>query len=518
MIPIFSSLSMMQRALQVTQSAIQTTGHNISNANTDDYSRQRVNLTTWLPYPGVGINAARGAGQVGTGVNDEAVVRIRDQFVDLQVRDNANQNGYWSTISDAYSQMEDIVNEPTDTGISSELDRFWQSLQDLAGNSGTAGTGTVVLQKGAAVADTFNYIAVSLGKVQNNLNQQITENTKLVNNYADQINALNKEINKQEANGFLSNDLYDERDALTDKLAQLVNIKVTKVASDGNPSPLAEGKYTIEIVGADGASYSPALVDGEAMTNNHLKSTIDTSDSSSPTITVSMVTSDDKTIDGTGELKGFSGKLQGLIDAYTVDYPSVLKSLDNMASALADQFNAAYKNTAGYSEEKGTFFLGAADGTVNALNIHANENLSGSDITANGLSKDENGNTIPLPSGDNSGATAMSDVIATNKYSIDDPDDPNDDTDSFSEAMTLKTYLQNLIGQIGVNAQSANQFTSNSGTMLDAAANRRSSISGVSLDEELTNLIQFQHSYAAAAKVVTTLDTMLDTLINRMGG
>ncbi|MDF2910956.1 MAG: flagellar hook-associated protein FlgK, partial [Sporolactobacillus laevolacticus] len=228
MIPIFSSLDMMQRALQVTQTAIQTTGHNISNANTDGYSRQRVNLTTWLPYPGIGINAARGAGQIGTGVNDDAIVRIRDQFVDLQVRDNSNQNGYWNSLSDAYSQMEDIINEPTDTGISSELDGFWQSLQDLAGNSGTSGTGTVVLQKGSAVADTFNYIALSLGKVQNNLNQQITENTKLVNNYADQINALNTEINKQEANGLLANDLYDERDALTDKLAQLVNIKVTK--------------------------------------------------------------------------------------------------------------------------------------------------------------------------------------------------------------------------------------------------------------------------------------------------
>lgn len=101
----------------------------------------------------------------------------------------------------------------------------------------------------------------------------------------------------------------------------------------------------------------------------------------------------------------------------------------------------------------------------------------------------------------------MADVIASNKFAI-DPD---------GEEMTLKNYLQGLVGQIGVNAQSADQFTSSSQTILDAATNRRSSISGVSIDEELTNLIQFQHSYAAAAKVVTTLDTMLDTLINKMG-
>ncbi|EST10666.1 flagellar hook-associated protein FlgK [Sporolactobacillus laevolacticus] len=506
MIPIFSSLDMMQRALQVTQTAIQTTGHNISNANTDGYSRQRVNLTTWLPYPGIGINAARGAGQIGTGVNDDAIVRIRDQFVDLQVRDNSNQNGYWNSLSDAYSQMEDIINEPTDTGISSELDGFWQSLQDLAGNSGTSGTGTVVLQKGSAVADTFNYIALSLGKVQNNLNQQITENTKLVNNYADQINALNTEINKQEANGLLANDLYDERDALTDKLAQLVNIKVTKVPSGGNPSPLAEGKYTIEMVDQNGASFSPAatLVDGAALTNNHLKTDITGAGTSSPNVTVSMVKTDDTTPAGPSALTGFSGKLQGLIDAYTNDYPSVLKSLDNMASTLADKFNTVYQNTAGYDSSKGLFFLGDASGTVNAANIHVNENLTGSDVKANGLNADG----TAKPSGDNSGASALSDVIAVNPYTIDG---------ATSDATTLKSYLQSLIGQIGVNAQSADQFSSNSNTMLTAAQNRRSSISGVSLDEELTNLIQLQHSYGAAAKVVTTLDTLLDTLINKMG-
>nr|WP_290443574.1 flagellar hook-associated protein FlgK [Sporolactobacillus kofuensis] len=496
----------MQRALQVTQTAIQTTGHNISNANTDGYSRQRVNLTTWTPYPGIGINAARGAGQIGTGVNDDAIVRIRDQFVDQQVRDNSNENGYWSALSDAYGQMEDIINEPTDTGISSELDGFWQSLQDLAGNAGTSGTGTVVLQNGAAVADTFNYIGTSLGKVQDNLNQQITENTKLINNYADQINALNSQINKQEANGLLANDLYDQRDALTEKLAQLVNIKVTKVPSGGNPSPLAEGKYTIEMVDGTGASYSPAatLVDGAALTNNHLKATIDTTNSSAPTVTMAMVQSDDTTAVSTGLGKDFSGKLQGLIDAYTNDYPSVLKSLDNMASTLATEMNTAYQKTAGYDSTKGDFFLGDSSGIVTALTIHVNSNLTGSDVKANGLNADG----TAKPSGDNSGATAMANVIATNAYAIDG---------TGSDTMTLKSYLQSLIGQIGVNSQSAQQFTSNSATTLAAAQNRRSSISGVSLDEELTNLIQFQHSYGAAAKVVTTLDTLLDTLINKMG-
>lgn len=513
MIPIFSSLNMMQRALEVAQEAIQTTGHNVSNANTEGYSRQRVNLSAATPYPAIGINADRSAGQVGTGVNADSVVRIRDQFVDLQVRDNTNQNGYWSTVNDAYSQMQDIINEPTDTGISAVLDNFWQSLQDLAGNSGTAGTGSVVLQNGSEVADTFNYLSLSLGKVQDNLNQQITENTTLVNNYADQINALNKQINMQEANGLLANDLYDQRDALTEKLSQLVNIKVTKEPGGGNPSPLAEGEYTIEIVDKNGNSFSPAatLVDGAALTNNHLQTTTNAADHTSPTVSLSVVTTGaapsvvTSLTDAAGETP-VAGKIQGLIDAYTKDYPEVFKSLDNMANTLAVNFNNAYNASAGYNQTTGdTFFEGsvtdpasaAYPGTVTAANIHVNAHLTGADVVSN---------KSGAPSGDNTSAQAMADVIAANSYNVDG-----------TGQTTLKGYLQGLIGQIGVNAQSAQQFTDNSNSLLQAAKNRQSSVSGVSMDEEMTNLIQYQHTYSAAAKVVTTIDTLLNTLINQMG-
>ncbi|MCI1858731.1 MAG: flagellar hook-associated protein FlgK [Sporolactobacillus sp.] len=515
MIPIFSSLNMMQRSLEVTQAAIQTTGHNISNANTEGYSRQRVNLSAWLPYPAIGINAAGGAGQIGTGVIDDSIVRIRDQFVDTQVRDNSAQNGYWSSVDDAYSQMQDIINEPTDTGISEVLDNFWQSLQDLAGNSGTSGTGAVVLQDGKAVADTFNYLSQSLGKVQDNLESQINENVNQINNYADQINELNKEIATQEANGLLPNDLYDERDALTDKLSELANIKVTKVPSGGNPSKLAEGKYTIELVKDDGSSYEPnaTLVDGDNLTNHYIKAEVTDDGTTAPVVKVGLVDSQDDNLDPDGPLltdsstadsSKFSGKLQGLIDAYTTDYPEVLASLDHLASTLAKKFNSVYSETAGgYQNSKGTFFIGdstdpAHSGTVTAANIHVNEDLTGSDVTAS-----EEG----APTGDNTGAQNLADVIASNAY----------DVDTDGNQMTLKNYLESLIGQIGVNAQSAEQFTKNTNALLEAAQNRQQSISGVSMDEELTNLIQFQHSYAASAKVVTTLDTMLDTIINKMG-
>ncbi|TGA95871.1 flagellar hook-associated protein FlgK [Sporolactobacillus shoreae] len=517
MIPIFSSLNMMQRALGVTQDAIQTTGNNISNANTPGYSRERVNLSTWYPYPASGINQQGGAGQIGTGVIDNSVTRITDKFVNQQVRDNVNQNGYWSSVSDAYSQMENIINEPTNTGISSVLDGFWTSLQDLAGNPGTSGTGSVVLQNGQEVADTFNYLSNSLEKVQNNLQQQITDNTSQINSYADQINVLNQEINRVEANGQLPNELYDQRDQLTQELSQLVNVKVTPVKSGGNPSPLAEGLYSIEIVQQNGSSFSPpaTLVDGTQLTDNHLQTTIDTTDATNPKVNVSVVTTDTTptTVSTLTDASGntpFSGGLQGLIDSYTKDYPEVFQSLNNLANTLATNMDQVYAQNAGYTSSKGTFFLGDSSdpnspGTVTAANIHVNTNLTGSDIVSSASGK---------PSGDNSSAQAMADVIATDTYDV----DGTHGTTTSASGTTLKGYLQGLIGQIGVNSQSAQQLSDNSNTLLQAAQNRQSSISGVSMDEEMTNLIQYQHTYDAAAKVVTTIDTLLDTLINKMGG
>lgn len=510
MIPIFSTLNMMQRALEVQQEAIQTTGNNISNANTDGYSRQRVNMTASTPYPSIGMNAAGGAGQIGTGVDADSIQRIRDSFLDLQVRYNENQNGYWSTVDSQYSQMEDIV-APTDNDLSSVLDTFWSSLQDMASNSGTSGTGAVVLQDGQEVADTFNYIATSLNQVQSNTNQQITEVTNQVNNLADQINSLNKEITTLEANGYVTNDLYDTRDNLVDQLSQLVNVKVSTVPSGGNPSALAVGKYTIELTDENGNSLG-TLVDGTNLSANHLSTTIDnTTDPDSPSVKIDLADGDGNSIttltdttDTSSSATSLYGKLQGLVDTYTNDFPSVLKSLDNLANTLTTNFNAAYAGSAG-SQSSGIteFFTSASsDGKVTAATIQVNSALKSGDITANSATDG---------SGGNSSATAMANVIASDKYDVD-----GNVTDTGS-GETLKNYLADLIGQIGVNAQSADQFSTSTQTMLTTSQNNRSSVSGVSMDEEMVNLIQYQHAYSSAAKVVTTLNEMLDTLINIAG-
>src|SRR5690554_5152495 len=128
----FHGLETARRALATSQTALRTTGHNIANANTPGYSRQRVNLKPTEAYPSPGFNKPNIPGQIGTGVKAGEVERVRQEFLDIQFRQENNKNGYWGARYTALEKMEDILNEPTEDGIANTLDRFWQSLQDLS--------------------------------------------------------------------------------------------------------------------------------------------------------------------------------------------------------------------------------------------------------------------------------------------------------------------------------------------------------------------------------------------------
>jgi flagellar hook-associated protein 1 FlgK len=485
---IFGSLQNVNKALQAQQAAIQTTGHNIANANTEGYSRQRVNLTPSMPFPSPGWNAPAIPGQMGTGVEAGSIQRIRDDFTDIMVRHETNQNGYWGAKSDALSQMENIMNEPTDQGLSSVLDQFWQSLQDFAANPDNDGAKSVVRQRGQAVADTFNYLSTSLGNISGNLKQQIDVNVDQVNSLANRINDLNKEIAKIEPNGYVANDLYDQRDLMVDQLSALTNVKVTAVPSGGQAKPEAVGKYTIELLDKNGQSLG-TLVDGNTLTASKLSVSYGGT-SSQPTV--------DFALGGTAlASQSMFGKLQGLADSYTQDFPDMQSKLDNMAQALANEINTVHKQSGANID----FFSGvnAADSTSAAQTIKVSQQII-DDID------NLHGGAVGGPAGDHSIAQAMADVVGNNSMTFED-----------GSTATLKSYLQGAIGDMGVNSQAAKRLADNTATLQQTAENRRASTSGVSIDEEMTNLIQYQHAYGAAARMVSVINDMLDTIVNRMG-
>jgi len=494
----FTSLETMRRALFTSQLSIQTTGHNIANAGTDGYSRQRVNLETTLPYPSVGFNRPQIPGQIGTGVQASTIERIRDSFVDTQVRQEMTKTGYWSARSDALSQMEDIMNEPTDQSLSTVIDQFWQSLQDLASNpDNNSGARSVVRQRGIAVAETFHYLSSSLAKVQDNLKTEIGVNIDKVNSLIRQINDINKQIAEVEPNGYSPNDLYDKRDQLVDELSQYVNVKVIQEKTGGNAPATAAGTYTIQLIARNDAGTSSVftLVDGKNLRVNPMK--VDFS-GTTPSLTV-----DGKIVTETG------GNIQGLMESYTVDYPNMLDRLNQMAYQLVTEFNKVHEQGDGIDPDgTGTiptgidFFtpLASADNAASLISVSQDILDSVNNIAAAGKG---------MGSGDNTNAQALADVLANTPMTF---TMKNGDT----YKGTFKSFLESTIGEMGVNAQSANRMKANCQTLQDTAEQRRQSISGVSIDEEMTNLIQFQHTYSAAARMTSIINEMLDTII-RLG-
>lgn len=354
----FHGLEMAKQALFAQQSALYTTGHNISNANTDGYTRQRVNFATTSPYPSAARNRPEIAGQMGTGVKAGEIQRVRDQFLDYQFRAENSKAGYWQSKAESIARMESLMNEPSENGLSKTMDQFWQSLQDISVNPKNAGARAVAAQRGLTVAETFSYLSNSLQTVRSDLKKQIDVNVtdesatglSQVNSILAQVNEINKQVQSLESHGYLTNDLYDERDRLVDELSGFVTIKVSYSKSGDSSADIADGLATIELMDNQGNELGVTLVDGK--TKEFTKFAVDYSAATTekPSV-VTAIQVGDKIIQA--ESFTSNGSLKGLIESFGyVDadgsikgtYPEMIASLDKMAFEFATEFNRVHAN------------------------------------------------------------------------------------------------------------------------------------------------------------------------------
>ncbi|WP_062354119.1 flagellar hook-associated protein FlgK [Bacillus kwashiorkori] len=518
MIPTFHGLETAKRGLNAQRSALYTTGHNISNANTPGYTRQRVNFTPSNPYPGTGINRPGIPGQLGTGVEAGTIQRVRESFLDVQYRLENNKLGYYSSLNTSLSKMEDIMNEPTDSGLHSVMEKFWSSLQDLTNHTENTGAREVVASTGEMVADTLNYYYNSLVRVKNDIGNEINVKVNDINRMIEQINQLNEQIASIEPHGQLPNDLYDKRDLLVDELSKQVNIKVTNIIPKnyGKNEPSAVGLYQIELVQKDGSPYSPqaTLITVDRVSGRTGKNNLVVMDKDNNAESYRSEIATVKVGDITLNNLQFSGELAGLIESYGYStdsgskgyYPEMIEKINNLTKAFANEFNAVHKNgyALGATEKSDRDFF-EYDEKNPALTIRVNQAIVQDPalIAAGSKSGD---------SGDNGNAAALAKVKSKNfndyLTKVDVPAGMNGSIDS---------YYAGIIGNLGVSSQSVNKDMENSQILLDSVDYNRSSINGVSLDEEMTNLVTFQHAYNASARMITVIDEMIDKIINGMG-
>lgn len=224
----FFGLEIARRGLITNKTALDVTGHNVANANTAGYSRQTVSMGTSIPLFQPSLNRAQFVGQIGTGVQVDEIKRYRETFLDLQYRNENRGLGYWEVRSDTLQKVQELMAEHSGSGLSSVMDQFWEAWEDLTVHPTKPAARGVVVQRGKAVAETFNYLARQLRQLEVDLNDKVQTIVDEVNSISKQIADLNGQILAIEVTKDNANDLRDKRDLLLDKLSKLVDINVSE--------------------------------------------------------------------------------------------------------------------------------------------------------------------------------------------------------------------------------------------------------------------------------------------------
>lgn len=524
----FMGLETAKRSLFTQTAALNTTGHNIANANTEGYSRQTVNMQASKPMEYPGMNRSTAPGQLGTGVEFTSITRVRQGFLDDQFRNATKELGRWEIQADTLAKLETIVNEPSDTGIRTVLDNFWKSWSDLATDPENVTGRKLVRENAIALADAFNYTSKQLSDLQGDLTTNIGVKAAEVNSIASSIASLNGEIMRIEGLGDDANDLRDQRDLLTDKLSKIVNISVTDNANG----------YTINVGTTNLVTYRTAVpVTGDSLTDAVNSGTINSGEVYGMVISRDRYVADyQKQLDtlanslanGEIEVKLPEGSvLPDNISLNTVAADGTVSNITYTGAARTlgpggltvrvNGLNGLQKlgyTVSGSGLQQGIDIFTPKDGSTNitASSIQINPLIAANaDRIATSLRTTTNGTTETVVKGNNTLANLIGNLKST-KFSYIDSDGSTG-----TGKGTIDDYFGAIIGQIGIQSQEATRQLRNQDALAAQVDSSRQSVSGVSLDEEMSNLIKFQHAYTAAARFMTTVDEMLDKIINGMG-
>ena len=461
----FFGLNVALSGVVTQQRALNTVSHNLTNATTPGFSRQRVNMEAATPFSRPGLNNPVGPGQMGTGVVAAQYTRLRDQFADLSYRSGTSDLGQFKAKADSLGAIDTIIDEPGETGLTHLLSQFWGSWQALSVNPDSAASREAVRAAGESLAQGFRDLNKQLTDSQSEADTRVNIGVNRVNELGAQVNELNKQIAMVVAVGQEPNDLRDMRDLLIDQISAFTDVTVTPPSANGKVS-IAIGSQLLVNSGTDTVNALAVSAAGAA-TVNGVATTIS------------------------------SGSLRGQVDMRdtVLGGPTgYLAQLDALAAAVAGSINT--RHAAGFGTDGSTgnnFFAGATAATlaVSAPVLASVDAIAASDTAAN------------LPGGsDNAVALAQLQFVVQLIG---------------ASTTTLDGFYQQMVARVGVDTDQANRLTQVQTGVLEAAETRRAATSGVNLDEEMSDMVRFQKSYNAAARMVTTVDEMLDTIISRMG-
>ncbi len=475
-------LSIARSALLTHQAALQTISQNIANAETAGYSRQEAVLAANTPV-------RMTYGSVGTGVQVATIIRKRDILLDDSFRSASTLAGGTEMRRDLMSQVEGVFGEPTDAGMASALDEFWGSWSDLSAAPNSLAAKAVVQQRGRQVATLFNGYDTQLTQQRNSTLERLQNTVSSINSVASQVAELNARIVASETNGNTNNDLRDLRDMKLDELSRIGGTRVLQQAN---------GSISV-LIG------NSTLVEGDTARPLTLKMEIPNPMPTTPTpdinVRIQLGSSPDR-------LAPLNGELKAMVDVVNVDIPEARSRLDAMAAQFAQAVNDVH--TTGYTfsgnaipgTAAGNFFdVGSASSPVSAATLKLSSAVAADPLKI-AASGDANGPT------DNGIAQRISSLRIA------------EDTVTWTSASgatengTFLGFFRSMVTRIGIDTAAATDNATVYRSLADQADARRQSVSGVSTDEELVNMMRVQQSYQAATKMIKTADEMLQTLLS----
>jgi flagellar hook-associated protein FlgK len=234
MLSSFFGLEMGKRALNAFRQGIETAGHNIANVDTEGYSRQRVNLATTEPYTAPGLSSPAAAGQIGTGVKVDEIVRIRDAFLDFQYRSELSSRGYYDRLNDLYKMVQTYITEPAGSGIRAGFDSLWGALESLQTNPESSAVRTAAVEAANSLGSMVGALTGGYDQYAATINSEVKSLVDQANTMLYEVAALNKEIAQIQALGQNPNDLMDKRDLLLDRLTEIIDIDIQEPYKSGD--------------------------------------------------------------------------------------------------------------------------------------------------------------------------------------------------------------------------------------------------------------------------------------------
>lgn len=492
---LFGSLNTATKGLHAQQTALQTIGHNVANASTPGYTRQRVSMQADIS------TSIPGVGQVGTGVRISGVNRVNDQYITNQLRDGYSTTMTHETLSDIIGQLEAIFNEPSDTGLSNQISEVFNAWTYLASNPEQDSARTMLVQTSETFTDVMNHMANAMESLRADTVNELDKGAVDANSTLEQLDKLNYQIWQASVRGYTPNDLLDQQDRLLQDLSGQIEISAEK------------DKYNRVSVSIDGETVLDsssqkelAIVIGHNEEGQAVFSNGDALDSDAKVGDVFVRTpGEENTYTG---ITAKEGSLKGAQDAIDVIVDMQAK-LDGFATDFATAVNMIHSSNG----EGQDFFNLDSTNAASSIQV-ADELKENPGLVISGKDSD---NAL---AGDGSRAQLIASLQNTTLASDSGEWNFNEEEMTFESSgtgSTLFSRYNSLVTEMGIVKQQSDNMLDTQNGLMNLLIQRRESISGVDINEEIVDMIKYSSAFQANSRVLQTLSDMLDTLINRTG-